>query len=289
MSKVFVLSVICTFLVSACASLPSDTFKRLDFLATTEPSKAQQIAEHGLHKFVEGDLVNSGAYADVALSMDSTNHLARRIALKVALNSGDWSAIQTHLQHLSADALDIETLGLLGIVFYEQGDMEGARPLLETAFSHDPEQWKLILTLSRLECEAGDLVSAQKYLDQANRNSESSAEVLMQQGNIYSLSGAYPAAQQSFEHALEVSDGQIGDGLNYRLSLARNGQILRALDGLGEKQKAVIFRELGRLAMRDEEKLKAVKYLKQAQSLFPKYDQDTERLLGKALRLPSVS
>lgn len=276
-------------LLGACSSTANSSANLFGFGAVGDTGKAKQITRHGLLKYQNGDMENAAAYAEVSLSIDPKNVVARQLAAKTALINGDWKEANEHLYHLPTEALDAEMLGLLGVAYLEQGKVEEARPMLETALLAEPDNWRLALALSEIEYRADNLDAAQSYLERARINSEFKPYMDVQQGNIEFARANYDSALRYFELALRETDGELGDSLNYRLALAQTGRLSQALEGADSERRGLIFRELGRIAIADKRKFDAVRYLKQAQSLFPKHDDETEGLLGDALAIDGIS
>ncbi|MHA7901447.1 MAG: tetratricopeptide repeat protein [Henriciella sp.] len=289
MLKSFSVTLCAAVVLTGCASLSLPSPSAPTLTAATDTAKAQQIAEHGLQKLSDDELDNANAYAEVALSVDPKNRLARQLAMKVALKTGNWAKAQSHIEFLSSDELDSEALGLIGLAYMSQNDPARARPLIETAFSERPDDWHLAYALSQIALKSGDDLAAESYLDMARSGATVPELIFQQRGDIYLFRRDYQSARQAYETAFSLSNGQIGDSLNYRLAVARSGSVSQALDGMAASPKATVLRELGRLSMQEDDHRSAVTYLKRARSVYPTYDPETERLLEEALTLADVS
>lgn len=271
--------------MAGCASASLTDSRASSDLSAVERDQADQISNNAAKKYAAAAFKDAAAYAEVALSINPEDLLAHQVSAKLALRQDDMTLANRHLWHLSGDAVDSELIGLLGRAHFRQKDSIRAEPLLLKAIELDQTNTDAALTLAMLYRERGDTDAAQKYLDRAQQRGENSSIFSSEQALIFLATKRYDEAVQLFEAAYETDATKDVYDLSYRVALAKTGQINRAQDGLSSKQLSELFKTLGRMAVAERNQAEAVNYLKQSQTLAPKYDTETEQLLQDALRL----
>ena len=210
-----------------------------------------------------------------------------RLETKVLLGKS-YLALKEHhkaqkiLTTVSESDLTGELLELRGISKFFALDYSAAKSDLEHALKLDETRWQGSAVLGRLAYQDGDIKNSQKWFDQAMKHTENERTVFNHQGFAYYEAGDWYKANEAFDRVFNPPNPDNPAHLAYRVSKAKTGDIAGALNLASDIESAELYRELGRIALESGDRVEAVKYLRRAKSLSPKYDTETERLLAAA-------
>ena len=146
--------------------------------------------------------------------------------------------------------------------------------------------WLSSILLARIESRSGNLQAAEKLFASSLSQSSSPEIIYEHMGQSYSEHKDWAQALSAFKKAQDLSGNSIGNHDQYRLAMAKNGQLNTILKSESSENIARLYRNLGEHELNAGNKLKAVENLKKAQVNFSRHDEKTDQLMHRAINLP---
>ena len=161
-----------------------------------------------------------------------------------------------------------ERLGLLYLAAKNDG---GAELHLKKAVELDPNRWQSHDGLGILSERRGDFSAAISQFDTANRLEPRAATVVSHRGRTRYLAGDYTGAETDLKLAISLG-APAGTWTSLARAQARQGRYEDARESLlKEMDSAHAYNELGKVALDNDEALRASEYFTQAITEAPRY------------------
>jgi len=160
-----------------------------------------------------------------ALKQASNLHSPRFNLATLALEDGHLDEAQHHLEHLvRQNPNDAESLNLLGVVFYWNGDLENAERRFNQATTINRDLAAGYFNRSILHLERDQLDSAYFDCSRATVLDPKQPSYWNNRGVIHARLGKLTEAVHDFSRAISLDYGYVGAFLNRALALAEQGR-----------------------------------------------------------------
>jgi tetratricopeptide (TPR) repeat protein len=207
-------------------------------------------------------------------SINAEYHALRGHALE---NGGDWPDAAKEMN--TAIKLDPQRPNFffrLAQILFKNGDLGGARVLLERANRDFPEELWTYLFLATVHRDLGSANESNKVLSRAVIKWPLNPEVHILLGNMLSETNRDPSALAEFKKALELNPKLPQAYLFYGIELDKLDQIEEALRALTEcvrlaPQMPNAHYYLGTILLKKNEAAKAIEHLQVAIDIDPQY------------------
>lgn len=227
----------------------------------------------------DGNHRSTAKYAQMALELSPEDNKALSLYAYAQLGLGKLEKAENLFKDLSTSSPSAETSQGYGLTLLAQSKVDEAQKWLNDAVRLDSNLWRSWNGLGVIYDMSKQWTLAEQAFKAGIAVAEHNTTINNNLGLSYLRQKRLTEALIAFENVQALPGGKDISDLNYRTTLALNGEMDKALGGTTDTETANLYNNLGVIAIDDGEPRKAITYLKKAIATSPSYYPNAEKNL----------